>query len=303
MPSYNCFDALMARAVKIPLLTPDEEIYLGRRTQALMALLAEKPKGPYSKAELGVLRKGRRARERMIVANIRLVAVVANKYHRAMPQASMSLEDYMQEGLLGLARGVEKFDPERGYKLSTYAYWWIRQGITRSLHYQSRMVRLPLSVSEKAFQQNRVFHTLMQTLGRNPNRAEMAEALEMQLEDYERFLSIGSAHTSLDVALTEDGNHLIDVISDDSNAVQHLDQVGVNLNTDCLKRAMSFLSDKEADVIKMRFGLNGSQEFTLGEVGQKLGVSRERIRQLQTRAITKLKYHIGTGGQSIALVS
>ena len=293
----------MLRASKIPLLTPDEEIFLGRRTQALMTLLEEKPQGPYTRQEQGVIRKGRRARDRMIVANIRLVAVLAGKYHRTMPQASMGLDDLMQEGIMGLVRGVEKYDPERGYKLSTYIYWWIRQGITRALHNQSRIVRLPSPISEKAFQQNKVYNQLTDTLGRNPTRVEMAQGLDMRLDEYERLLSVGSGHTSLDVAVTEDGNPLMDVISSEGDAIEQLEQVGASLNSACLKRAMTFLSDKEADLIEMRFGLNGSQEFTLGEVGEKMGVSRERIRQVQARAITKLKHHIWSAGQAPALVS
>lgn len=293
----------MLRASKIPLLTPDEEIFLGRRTQALMALLEEKPKGPYSAQEQGVIRKGRRARDRMIVANIRLVAVIAGKYNRTIPQASMGLDDLMQEGVMGLVRGVEKFDPERGYKLSTYVYWWIRQGITRSLHNNSRMVRLPGPLSEKAFQQTRVYMTLTQTLGRHPTRAEMAEGLDMKLDDYERLLSVGASHTSLDVELTEDGNPLIDVIAGGSDSAEQLEQVSASLNSTCLKRAMTFLSDKEAQLIHMRYGLEGSEEFTLGELGEKMGVSRERIRQVQAKALNKLRHRIRGAGQAPALVS
>jgi RNA polymerase primary sigma factor len=268
-----------------PLLTPAEEIELGNQVQAMMALV-EAVRDDYSQQELKIIRVGRRAKERMMKANLRLVVSVAKKYQGK----GMELLDLIQEGSLGLERAVEKFDPTRGYKFSTYAFWWIRQSMTRAIACQSRTIRLPVHLSERLMAIRRVSLDLAHKLGAMPSRREIAEALDMPLDELDSLLRQALTTSSLDapVHAGEGRSYLGDLIADASTE-EPLDQVERGMHHEQLGRWLSHLTDQEREVLAYRFGLDGQERLTLAEIGRHLDVSRERVRQVELKALRKLR--------------
>lgn len=282
-------DVFMDQAARIPLLTTEEEIHLGRSVRRLMAITEDKPNGPYTKAERIALHRGKRAKDRFVKANLRLVVNIARLYERRMSSMlDMKAEDLMQEGMLGLIRAVERFDPERGYKFSTYAYWWIKQSMNRGIHMQARTIRLPVHIAEKAYSLNRTRERLTYELKRSPTIPELAEAMGWEPEILERVLTVGGRQSSLDGFVTEDGMMLGDIVSDGRGADDHLEEVAAGINRDKVMQMMCFLTENEKIAVRMRFGFEGSEK-TFKQVGERLGLTRERARQLVGQATHKLK--------------
>jgi RNA polymerase primary sigma factor len=268
-----------------PLLTPAEEIELGNQVQAMMQLV-ERSQDSYDNLERKTIKIGRRSKERMMKANLRLVVSVAKKYQGK----GLELLDLIQEGSLGLERAVEKFDPTRGYKFSTYAFWWIRQSMTRAIACQSRTIRLPVHLSERLSTIRKVTLELAHKLGSMPSRQEIAEVIDIPLEELDSILRQSLTTSSLDAPIHADegGSFLGDLIAD-SAAEEPLEKVERGIHEEQLEHLLSHLSQQEREVLALRFGLNGSDRHTLAEIGRLLSVSRERVRQVELKALRKLR--------------
>ncbi len=280
----------LATIGRIPLLTPAEEIELGNQVQMMMSL-TEDDSIPDTSEKLTshqrrLIRIGRRAKERMMKANLRLVVSVAKKYQGK----GLELLDLIQEGSLGLERAVEKFDPTRGYKFSTYAFWWIRQSMTRAIACQSRTIRLPVHLSERLTTIRKVSLDLAHKLGAMPSRAEIAEELDMPLEELDSLLRQALTTSSLDAPVNgDDGRSFLGDLISDASLDEPLEIVEQRIHQEQLGRWLAHLSEQEQHVLKLRFGLEGNERHTLAEIGRLLEVSRERVRQVELKALRKLR--------------
>ena len=268
-----------------PLLTPAEEIELGNQVQAMMQLV-ESGEPATTDQQKKILRIGQRSKQRMMKANLRLVVSVAKKYQGK----GLELLDLIQEGSLGLERAVEKFDPTRGYKFSTYAFWWIRQSMTRAIACQSRTIRLPVHLSERLAAVRKVSLELAHKLGAMPSRREIAEALAMPLDELDGLLRQSLTTSSLDAPVNGDeGRSFLGDLIADANSEEPLDRVERGIHQEQLGRWLQHLSDQELQVLRLRFGLEGEERHTLAEIGRLLEVSRERVRQVELKALRKLR--------------
>jgi RNA polymerase primary sigma factor len=272
-----------------PLLTPAEEIELGNQVQAMMQLLEAdggNSSQDHNSHDKKILRIGQRAKQRMMKANLRLVVSVAKKYQGK----GLELLDLIQEGSLGLERAVEKFDPTRGYKFSTYAFWWIRQSMTRAIACQSRTIRLPVHLSERLSAVRKVSLDLAHKLGAMPSRREIAEALQMPLDELDGLLRQALTTSSLDAPVNGDeGRSFLGDLIADGNSEEPLDRVERGIHQEQLGRWLQHLSEQEHQVLRLRFGLDGEERHTLAEIGRLLEVSRERVRQVELKALRKLR--------------
>ncbi len=280
----------LATIGRIPLLTPAEEIELGNQVQAMMRLTEDgtvpADSESHSAQDLRMIRVGKRAKERMMKANLRLVVSVAKKYQGK----GLELLDLIQEGSLGLERAVEKFDPTRGYKFSTYAFWWIRQSMTRAIACQSRTIRLPVHLSERLTTIRKVTLDLAHKLGAMPSRMEIAEAMEMPMDELDSLLRQALTTSSLDAPVNgEEGRSFLGDLIADSNSDEPLDKVEQSIHHEQLDRWLTHLSEQEQHVLALRFGLNGNERHTLAEIGRLMEVSRERVRQVELKALRKLR--------------
>jgi RNA polymerase primary sigma factor len=270
---------------RVPLLTPAEEIELAHHVQAGKTLqsLVE---GELTARQRRQLRMAQRARDRMMAANLRLVVSVAKKYQNQ----GLELLDLVQEGAIGLERAVDKFDPGMGYKFSTYAYWWIRQGMTRAIDNSARTIRLPIHISEKLSKMRRITRELSHRLGRQPNRLELAHAMGMQPEELEELMTQSAPCASLDAHARgeEDRSTLGELIADPASN-EHFDSMDRHLQKEHLGAWLSQLNEREQKILRLRFGLEGAEPLTLAEIGRQINVSRERVRQLEAKAIMKLR--------------
>jgi len=270
---------------RVPLLTPAEEIELAHHVQQGKALLQLDSETLTSRQQRQ-LRMGQRARDRMMAANLRLVVSVAKKYQNQ----GLELLDLVQEGAIGLERAVDKFDPGMGYKFSTYAYWWIRQGMTRAIDNSARTIRLPIHISEKLSKMRRITRELSHRLGRQPNRLELAHGMGMEPEELEELMSQTAPCASLDAHARgeEDRSTLGELIADPASN-GHLDSMDSHLQKEHLTVWMAQLNEREQKILRLRFGLGGEEPLTLAEIGRQINVSRERVRQLEAKAIMKLR--------------
>ncbi|MCP9849729.1 sigma-70 family RNA polymerase sigma factor [Cyanobium sp. Morenito 9A2] len=269
-----------------PLLTPAEEIELGNQVQTMMRLIEDGKIKPLSDQQKKSIKVGRRSKDRMMKANLRLVVSVAKKYQGK----GLELLDLIQEGSLGLERAVEKFDPTRGYKFSTYAFWWIRQSMTRAIACQSRTIRLPVHLSERLGAVRKVSLDLAQKLGAMPSRGEIAEAMAIPIQELDSLLRQSLTTSSLDAPVNgEEGRSFLGDLIADGHHDEPLDQVERGMHREQLGRWLASLTDQERQVLELRFGLEGQERHTLAEIGRLLEVSRERVRQVELKALRKLR--------------
>jgi RNA polymerase nonessential primary-like sigma factor len=291
---------------RVPMLTHEQEIIYGKQVQQMMKLLETrellaKKLGTdvtdrdlaahleMPEAELKVLLlRGRRAKQKMIEANLRLVVSIAKKYQKR----NLEFLDLIQEGSMGLERGVEKYDPMRGYKFSTYAYWWIRQAITRAIAQQSRTIRLPIHITEKLNKIKRVQRELTQVLGRSPNVNEIAGQLDLQPSEIRDYLTMSRTPISLDMRVGDNQDtELIDLLEDSSLSPETY--TTQNLLRQDLRNMLADLTPQQREVLLLRYGLEDGIERSLAKVGDCLNLSRERVRQLERQALDYLRRRKG----------
>ena len=294
---------------RVPLLTHEQEITLGRQVQELMALEeleqeltiragGSKPSQEQLAEAAGIsplqLRKrttaGRRAKERMVAANLRLVVSVAKKYTKR----NMELLDLIQEGTIGLVRGVEKFDPTRGYKFSTYAYWWIRQGITRAIAEKSRTIRLPIHITETLNKLKKGQRELSQELGRTPTITELASFVELPEEEVKDLLCRARLPVSLETKVGDgDDTELLDLLAGDGELPE--DRVSDECMKGDLRALLERLPVQQCRVLKMRYGIpcpdtpEDGEPMSLTAIGRVMGISRDRVRNIERDALANLR--------------
>ena len=276
---------------KVPLLNAEQEVELAKRIEA--GLFAEerlaqgKRMDARTRGDLEwIAVDGRRAKNHLLEANLRLVVSLAKRY----TGRGMLFLDLIQEGNLGLIRAVEKFDYTKGYKFSTYATWWIRQAITRAMADQARTIRIPVHMVEVINKLARVQRQMLQDLGREPTPEELAKELDMTPEKVVEVQKYGREPISLHTPLGEDGDSEFGDLIEDSEAIVPADAVSFTLLQEQLDSVLDTLSDREAGVVKMRFGLTDGQPKTLDEIGKVYGVTRERIRQIESKTMSKLRH-------------
>ncbi|MEH2063867.1 MAG: RNA polymerase sigma factor, RpoD/SigA family [Nostoc sp.] len=285
---------------RIPLLTHEEEILFAQQVQQMMKILAESEKlavelkrtptlsesanqMQLSEQELlQQLNQGKKAKQKMMSSNLRLVVSIAKQYQRR----NLELMDLIQEGNLGLERGVEKFNPALGYRFSTYVYWWIRQAITRAIAQQGRAIRLPIHINEKLNKIKRVQRELSQKLGRIPTSTEIADALSLKPSQIREFLLLARQTISLDIRIGADKDiKLQDLIEDCSSSNAYSTEESLNEDVEIL---LSNLSRQQQEILNLHFGLTDGNELSLEQIGQRMGISRERVRQIEKQALKLL---------------
>jgi RNA polymerase primary sigma factor len=277
---------------KVPLLNAEQEVELAKRIEAGLFAeekLAEDDGSLHPDARLDlewIAEDGRRAKDHLLEANLRLVVSLAKRY----TGRGMLFLDLIQEGNLGLIRAVEKFDYTKGYKFSTYATWWIRQAITRAMADQARTIRIPVHMVEVINKLARVQRQMLQDLGREPTPEELAAELDMTPEKVIEVQKYGREPISLHTPLGEDGDSEFGDLIEDSEAIQPGEAVSFTLLQEQLHSVLDTLSEREAGVVSMRFGLTDGQPKTLDEIGKVYGVTRERIRQIESKTMSKLRH-------------
>ncbi|MEH2304150.1 RNA polymerase sigma factor, RpoD/SigA family [Nostoc sp.] len=287
---------------RVPLLTREQEIVYGKQVQQMMTLIDAKEvlaKKLHREPEMSewadvvqqsetevqqTVAQGKRAKQKMIEANLRLVVAIAKKYQKR----NMEFLDLIQEGTLGLERGVEKFDPMRGYKFSTYAYWWIRQAITRAIAQQGRTIRLPIHITEKLNKIKKVQRELAQTLGRSPTPAEIAKELELEPAQIREYLNMARQPVSLDVKVGDNQDTELQEMLEDGGPSPEYYTNQEFLRQD-LNNLLAELTPQQREVLALRFGLEDGNEMSLAKVGERLNLSRERVRQLEHQALAHLR--------------
>ncbi len=296
--------ALFKEMARYPLLTAAEEVELARRVQELVALdeleqrLQQELDRVPTKAELAAAlgisetqlqqlrHQCQSAKRKMISSNLRLVVSIAKRYlNRGVP-----FLDLIQEGALGLNRAAEKFDPEKGYKFSTYAYWWIRQGITRTIANQGRTIRLPVHIVEQLNKLKKVYRDLKRSLQRNPTETELAREMEVSCEHLRYLQQVRRQSLSLNHRIgSEESSELLDVLEDNATQSPEAQMNEMMMRQDILEVLDSILTEREKEIVAMRYGLLTGEPYTLEEVSSLFNLSRERVRQIQNKAMRKLR--------------
>jgi len=283
---------------RIPLLEHDEEILLGRQVQRMMVLKEMRKELELNEEGLAnamdltqkeikkELREGERAKDKMVTANLRLVVSVAKKYTKR----NMELLDIIQEGTIGLVRGVEKFDPGRGYKFSTYAYWWIRQGITRAIAEKSRAIRLPIHITENLNKLKKAQRELSQMNGQMPNVFELSNHLGLSVDDIKDLMCKARQPTSLEIKIGENRDTaLIDLLEDETQLPENI--LEIQYIKEDIRELIKELPEMQAAVISMRYGIGDEmlEPMSMTAIGQVLNMSRDRVRTLEHKALRGLR--------------
>jgi RNA polymerase primary sigma factor len=293
-PKANSVEAYLNAIGRTPLLTTDQEIELGRKVQRMVALQQEEEQGrELTPREAREVRVGKRAMELFVKANLRLVVNVAKRYYRVVTH--MDLMDLVQEGNIGLMHGVLKFDPARGYKFSTYAYWWIRQAMSRAISTKERVVRLPGKVADMAANWSNAIQVLGQRYGRMPRTEELAEHFNVTVEDVQLYVNRGQQVYSLDhLALDGEGSPLSELICDpdDPGGEDSMRQAEQQEMISMLEGAFRFLTEKEAELVRRHWGIPPYSCETYTDIGRQMGVSRERVRQIVDVAHRKMRRYM-----------
>jgi RNA polymerase primary sigma factor len=279
----------LKEAASVPLLTAIQELELAQRIERGRLAREELAKGNVSQRRHRELRRliedGWQAREHLITANSRLVISVAKKYMgRGVP-----FLDLIQEGNIGLMRAAKKFDYHRGYKFSTYATWWIRQAVTRAIADQGRTIRVPVHMGDQISKMLRTQHQLKQKLGRDPTVEELAETLEVPLNKVEHMIQVARRPFSLEMPIGDEEDGLLGDFIEDHEAPAPDETATFNLLREHLEEMLDKLPPREARILQLRYGLNDGKILTLNEVGRKMGVTRERVRQIEAQALRRLR--------------
>ncbi|MGH3723605.1 MAG: RNA polymerase sigma factor [Mycobacterium sp.] len=293
--SADSVRAYLKQIGKVALLNAEEEVELAKRieaglyaTQIVTELTEKGEKLPAAQRRdmSWICRDGDRAKNHLLEANLRLVVSLAKRY----TGRGMAFLDLIQEGNLGLIRAVEKFDYTKGYKFSTYATWWIRQAITRAMADQARTIRIPVHMVEVINKLGRIQRELLQDLGREPTPEELAKEMDITPEKVLEIQQYAREPISLDQTIGDEGDSQLGDFIEDSEAVVAVDAVSFTLLQDQLQSVLETLSEREAGVVRLRFGLTDGQPRTLDEIGQVYGVTRERIRQIESKTMSKLRH-------------
>ncbi|MGN9892680.1 RNA polymerase sigma factor [Micromonospora sp. L31] len=293
--SADSVRAYLKQIGKVPLLNAEQEVELAKRIEAGLyaaerlraAEEGEEKLTRDMQRDLGwISRDGERAKNHLLEANLRLVVSLAKRY----TGRGMAFLDLIQEGNLGLIRAVEKFDYTKGYKFSTYATWWIRQAITRAMADQARTIRIPVHMVEVINKLGRIQRELLQDLGREPTPEELAKEMDITPEKVLEIQQYAREPISLDQTIGDEGDSQLGDFIEDSEAVVAVDAVSFSLLQDQLQQVLQTLSEREAGVVRLRFGLTDGQPRTLDEIGQVYGVTRERIRQIESKTMSKLRH-------------
>ncbi|GAA2513278.1 RNA polymerase sigma factor [Pilimelia columellifera] len=293
--SADSVRAYLKQIGKVPLLNAEQEVELAKRieaglyaTERLRAVdEGEETLAPQLLRDMKwITRDGDRAKNHLLEANLRLVVSLAKRY----TGRGMAFLDLIQEGNLGLIRAVEKFDYTKGYKFSTYATWWIRQAITRAMADQARTIRIPVHMVEVINKLGRIQRELLQDLGREPTPEELAKEMDITPEKVLEIQQYAREPISLDQTIGDEGDSQLGDFIEDSEAVVAVDAVSFSLLQDQLQQVLQTLSEREAGVVRLRFGLTDGQPRTLDEIGQVYGVTRERIRQIESKTMSKLRH-------------
>jgi RNA polymerase primary sigma factor len=293
--SADSVRAYLKQIGKVPLLNAEQEVELAKRIEAGLYAAERLRAAEESNEQMQIPlrrdlewigRDGERAKNHLLEANLRLVVSLAKRY----TGRGMAFLDLIQEGNLGLIRAVEKFDYTKGYKFSTYATWWIRQAITRAMADQARTIRIPVHMVEVINKLGRIQRELLQDLGREPTPEELAKEMDITPEKVLEIQQYAREPISLDQTIGDEGDSQLGDFIEDSEAVVAVDAVSFSLLQDQLQQVLQTLSEREAGVVRLRFGLTDGQPRTLDEIGQVYGVTRERIRQIESKTMSKLRH-------------
>jgi RNA polymerase nonessential primary-like sigma factor len=303
-PTTDLVRSYLKEIGRYPLLTPEQEITNARLVQQMMTIeqqrqaislkLNRQPTARELATSLGqseaevesILHQGKRAKQKMVTANLRLVVAIAKKYQNR----NLDFLDLLQEGALGLQKGIEKFDPNRGYKLSTYVYWWIKQSITRAIGDKSRTIRLPIHINDKLNKIRKVQQQLSQSLGRPPVVAEIAESLNLLPNQIREYLHVSRTPVSLEMRVGDEREtELADILPMDGISLD--EQITQELLHQDLNNLLMLLNPRQREVLTLRFGLSDNQELTLSQVAKRLNLSRETIRKTEHQGLKILRSH------------
>jgi RNA polymerase nonessential primary-like sigma factor len=303
-PTTDLVRSYLKEIGRYPLLTPEQEITNARLVQQMMVIeeqrsslalqLNRQPTARELATSLGqseaevqsIIQQGQKAKQKMVTANLRLVVSVAKKYQNR----NLDFLDLLQEGALGLQKGIEKFDPNRGYKLSTYVYWWIKQSITRAIGEKSRTIRLPIHINEKLNKIRTVQQQLSQSLGRPPVVAEIAESLNVLPNQIREYLQVSRTPVSLEMRVGDEREtELADILPMDGISLD--EQITQELLHQDLSKLLTLLNPRQREVLTLRFGLEDNQELTLSQVAKRLNLSRETVRKTEHLALSILRSH------------